>query len=188
MTTYTKDNHSYEEQNFPRFLVVASKDGQPIKLSIFGIQKILECAVGEVKEAKKIRNGNVLIEVYMKSQANNALAMHTWVDQSIVVTPHRSLNTSRGVIRCREFYDCDDAEVLEALSPQGVTEVKRIISKRNGMLEKTHTFVVTFGMPSAPKAIKAAYMKLTVDPYVPSPSVDGQVFQLSEVWSRKGQL
>jgi len=110
VTTYTKDNQSYEEQNFPRFLVVALKDGQPIKQSIFGIQKILKCAVGEVKEAKKIRNGNVLIEVYKKSQANNALAIHTWVDQSIVVTPHRSLNTSRGVIRCREFDDCDDGK------------------------------------------------------------------------------
>jgi len=56
---------------------VASKESQPIKKSILGIQKILKCAVGEVKEAKKIRNGNVLIEVYTKSQANNALAMHT---------------------------------------------------------------------------------------------------------------
>jgi len=91
--------------------------------------------------------------------------MHTWVDQSIVVIHHRSLNTSRGVIRCREFYDCDDAEVLEALSPQGV----RIVSKRNGMIEKTHTFVITFGIPSSPKSIRAAYMKLTVDPYITSP-------------------
>jgi hypothetical protein len=79
------------------------------------------------------------------------------------------LNTSRGVIRCRVFHDCDDTEVLEALSPQDVTEVKRILSKRNGMTEKTNTFIVTFGLPFPPKSIKAAYLKLNVDPYVPNP-------------------
>jgi hypothetical protein len=35
--------------NFPSFIVV---DGQPIKYSIFAIQKFLKCAVGDVKSAK----------------------------------------------------------------------------------------------------------------------------------------
>ena len=78
MTSYNKENESHED-NFPRFLVVASKDGQPIKLSIFVIQKLLKCAIGEIKEAKKLRNGNVLIAVNTKSQANNALG-YAYVD------------------------------------------------------------------------------------------------------------
>jgi hypothetical protein len=129
----------------------------------------LKCAVGDVEEAKKLRNGTVLIQVRTKVQATNALAMSTWIDQAITVTPHRSLNTSRGVIRCREFHDCDESEVLEALCNEGVTEVKRMMTKKNGMLEKTNTFIVTFGLPSPPKSIRVAYMKLNVDPYVPNP-------------------
>jgi hypothetical protein len=49
--------------NFPSFIVVEAADGQPIKYSIFAIQKLLKCAVGDVKSAKKLRNGAVLIEV-----------------------------------------------------------------------------------------------------------------------------
>jgi len=89
---------------------VASKDDQPIKLtSIFSIQKLLKCAVGDVKEANKLRNGDIMIEVKSKSQA---VALSSWVDQAITVTSHRSLNTSRGIIRCRKFHECNESEVL----------------------------------------------------------------------------
>ena len=155
--------------NFPRFLVVSARDEQPIKVSIFGIQKLLSCAVGEVKEANKLRNGSVLIEVKTKLQADNALSMSTWVDQAITVTAHRSLNTSRGIIRCREFRDCDDVEVLNALSGQGVVAVKRLTVRRNGNIEATNTFVLTFALPTVPSVVKAAYMKLPVELYLPNP-------------------
>jgi hypothetical protein len=65
------------DNNFPSFIVVESTNGQPIKLSIFGIQKLLKCAVGDVKSAKKLRNGSVLIEVACKAQADRALSMTT---------------------------------------------------------------------------------------------------------------
>jgi len=53
MNTFNKESQSNEEQIFPRFLIVALKDDRPIKLSFFGIQKLLKCAVGVVKGAKK---------------------------------------------------------------------------------------------------------------------------------------
>jgi hypothetical protein len=56
--------------NFPSFIVVEAADDQPIKYSIFAIQKLLKCAVGDVKSAKKLRNGPVLIEVTSKAQAD----------------------------------------------------------------------------------------------------------------------
>jgi hypothetical protein len=158
-----------KDATFSRFLVVTAKDEQPIKLSIFGIQKLLFCAVGDVKEAKKLRSGSVLIEVRTKQQSETALKMTTWVDQLITVTPHRTLNTSRGIIRCREFRDCDDAEVLGALSGQGVTEIKRIKAKREGVLAPTNTIILTFNAPTPPTSVKAAYMKLDVEPFIPNP-------------------
>jgi hypothetical protein len=56
--------------NFPSFIVVEAADGQPIKYSIVAIQKLLMCAVGDVKSAKKLRNGAVLIEVTSKGQVD----------------------------------------------------------------------------------------------------------------------
>ena len=84
------DNEKNQD-SFPSFLVVESVDGQPIKLSIFGIQKLLKCAVGDVKSAMKLRGGAVLVEVTSKKEAERALNMTTWVDVAVKVTPHRSL-------------------------------------------------------------------------------------------------
>ena len=81
-----------EDENdvtFPRFLVVAGKDDQPIKYSIFAIQKFLQCGVGDVKTAKKLQNGNVLVEVTTKKESDRALQMTNWFDTPISVTPHR---------------------------------------------------------------------------------------------------
>jgi len=73
---------------------------------------------------------------------------------------------------------------LEVLSNQGVMEVKRILSKRNGMIERTNTFIITFGLPTpqALKSVKAACLKLYVEPYIPNP-LRCYNLQLSEVRS-----
>jgi hypothetical protein len=168
-----KENFSDEEEiddlSFPRFLVASGNDDQPIKYNVFAIQKFIQCGVGDVKCAKKLRNGTVLIEVLTKEQAKKALAMRNWFDTEITVTPHRALNSSRGVIRCRELRDCSDDEVLAALQSQGVTAVKHILTKRSDKVEPTNTFILTFNTPTPPKDIRAAYLKIDVDPYIPNP-------------------
>ena len=154
---------------YPTFLVVEPVDGHAINLSIFAIQKLLKCAVGDVKNAKKLRNGSVLIEVASKAQAENALKLQMWVNTPVKVSVHRSLNTCKGVIRCRELRDCSDEEVLEALNHAGVTHVKYILAKKNGSSTPTNTFVITFNRPSLPKSVKAAYQQLPVEPFIPNP-------------------
>ena len=159
-----------EDCVYPRFLIVKAKDDESIRLSIFGIQKLLSCAIpGEIKSAKKLRNGCVLIESINKNQSDKLLAMTAWVDQVVTVTAHRSLNSCRGLIRCREFRDCDESEVRLALSGQGVTAAKRISVKRDGKVEPTNTFILTFGLPSIPSYVTAAYMKIPVESYIPNP-------------------
>ena len=64
-----------DESTFPRYLVITTLDEQPINLSVFGIQKLLSCAVGNIISAKKLRNGSVLAEVRNKRQAEAALNM-----------------------------------------------------------------------------------------------------------------
>jgi hypothetical protein len=86
--------------NFPLFTVVEAADGQPIKYSIFAIQKLLKCAFGDVKCAKKLQNSTMLIKATSKAQADKALQMTNWIDVQVKVSPHRSLNTSKGIIRC----------------------------------------------------------------------------------------
>jgi hypothetical protein len=57
---------------------------------------------------------------------------------NISSTPHRTLNTSRGIIRYRDedLDNLSDEEICKELAPQGVIHVKRFITKRNGQLVK----------------------------------------------------
>jgi len=142
------------DESFPHFLVVETTDSTPVKHSIFKIQKILQCAVGNAKSTKNY--GAVIVEVTSKSMAKWALSMRTWVDTEIKVSPHRSLNSSRGVIRCCDFRDCDDLQVMDALRSQGFIDVKHIKAKKDNILQPTNTFILTFSCLSPPKSIKAA--------------------------------
>lgn len=159
-----------DDSSFAPFLVVEPVDKDcPIKHSIFAIQKFASCAIGSVKSAKKLRNGTILVEVASQAQYRTAIALTKWVDVDVKVTEHRSLNTSKGVIRCREFRDCTDEELLEALQPEGVVSIQRIKINKNGNLEPTNTIILTFRLPSPPKFIRAAYMQIPVALYVPNP-------------------
>ena len=157
------------DPSFPRFLVISSKDATPIKYSISAVQKFVQCGVMEVKEAKKLRNGTVLLEVKTKQQATKALAMTIWFDTEITVTRHRSLNTCRGVIRCRDLRDCEDAEVMSGLALQGVTALKHIMRRNGDKYEPSCTFILTFSAPTQPPFVRAAYMRIPVEIFVPNP-------------------
>ena len=85
------------------------------------------------------------------------------------VTPHRSLNSCKGVIRCWDLRDCSDEELLDEIKHEGVTHVKHIFTTKNGSKVPTNTFILTFSKPTAPKTIKASYLSIPVEPFIPNP-------------------
>jgi hypothetical protein len=107
----------------------------------------------------------MLIEITSKAQADKALQMATLIDVQVKVSPHRSPKMSKGIIRFRDLRDCSDDE----LRPEGVTNVKHVLSNKNGVKQPTNTFVVTFAKPSTPKFVKAAYLKIPVEMFIPNP-------------------
>ena len=52
---------------------------------------------------------------------------------------------------------------------QGVVGVRRIKIRRDGSLKDTYTFVFTFNTSVLPKQLKVAFIRVTVDPYIPNP-------------------
>ena len=79
------------------------------------------------------------------------------------------LNYSKGVMRCKDSGPCTDEEILEQLKTQGVKEIRNIHVRRKGVLKQTNTYVLTFNTPILPKKIKAAYISVNVEVYVPNP-------------------
>ena len=88
---------------------------------------------------------------------------------SVKVSLHQSLNSSKGVIRCPELHPCSDKEIIDNLTDQGVTGVRNVKVRKNGVLKSTNTYVLTFNTPILPKKIKVAFLSVNVEVYIPNP-------------------
>ena len=87
----------------------------------------------------------------------------------IKVSAHTYFNSSKGVIRSRGLDGVGEDEMLDNLSSQGVSAVKRIHIIRNNELVPTNTFILTFCKPLLPESIKDGYLNIPIVPFVPNP-------------------
>ncbi|GFU15147.1 uncharacterized protein TNCV_3789871 [Trichonephila clavipes] len=117
-----------------RFLILSLPNNEMSQKSPFIIHKALIGIGGEPKSIKKLRSGDLLIETISALQSKSFLLAKTFIDSPLVVTPHRTLNSCRGVISESDLLCASETEILEGLSDQGVTQVKRI------KIKKTHHF------------------------------------------------
>ena len=76
---------------------------------------------------------------------------------------------SKGVIRCPELRPCSDKEIIDNLTDQGVTGVRNVSVRKNGVLKSTNTYVLTFNTPILPKKIKVAFLSVNIEVYIPNP-------------------
>ena len=91
---------------------------------------------------KKLKNGSILVEVDKETQSKKLLKttkLNLTMDNAIPinVSPHCSLNTKKGVIRCPDIKDCPDDEILEGLKAEGVIKLDRISVFRDGQRKPT---------------------------------------------------
>ena len=124
----TKRNQTrrMKQQTSPRFIVIESlEEVCLVKFSPFLIEKVISTRAS-LKTVKKTRNGNLLVEVDNRSQAENILKIKTFHTTKCRAYLHEKLNTSKGVIRSRELALATEDEIASALGKQGVTNIKRI--------------------------------------------------------------
>ena len=158
--------------NSPRFIVIQSQDpSKPVtKLSPFIIEKQLSSILGTPKSVKKLKDQTILVECLSNQQASNLLKHTKFFDLNVKIFPHPSLNSCKGVIRCRELNFCNSLQEIKVnLKQQGVTDVRRISVRRDGEQKLTNTYILTFSSPVLPISIKIGFQIVKVDVYVPNP-------------------
>ena len=164
------NDNEYDNGTWPRYLIIEPvHEGELVKLSPFAVSKGINGIAGEPKSLKRLRSGAYLVEVTRKSHADNFLRSKLLATVPIKVSPHRSLNSKKGVIWCRELDTVSLTEIKQELASQQVTEVKRISVTRAGKKENTHTCILTFGMPDLPTKIKIGYLSVPIKAYIPNP-------------------
>ena len=127
--------------HYDRWFVVQSVDSeQPVsKLSPFILDKAIRSAVGSVKTVRRLRNGDFLLEVTSAVQSRIVNKLDNLAGCPVTASPHRTLSTCKGVIRCAPLVDCDKDETVTELKPQGVSDISNITVKDDSGSKKTQT-------------------------------------------------
>ena len=159
-------------ENFPKFLIIKSEDDEkPItKLSPFVIEKQIEAIIGTPKSVKKLKNQTLLVETNRKSQTDNLLKITKFFNLKVTVTEHKTLNSSKGIIKDRTLRGESETDICDYLKNQGVIAVKRFTIKKDHETIETNTLLLTFNMVTVPKTLKIFYRIIPVDIYVPNPT------------------
>ncbi|XP_046562612.1 uncharacterized protein LOC124271506 [Haliotis rubra] len=158
--------------SWPKFIVIAPADGDTLKLNPFAISKGIQGICGDVKNVTRLRGGSLLVECALRQQSVNLLSLKQFVNTKVVVSVHKTLNSTRGIIRDRArcLTDMSEEEIAAELKSQGVTAVKRFTKKQHdGTISKTNTYLFTFSLSVLPKSIKAGYFNISVEVYIPNP-------------------
>ncbi|GBN02542.1 hypothetical protein AVEN_89510-1 [Araneus ventricosus] len=163
---------SLSASHFPTFFLIkriSSSNETFHSVSPFLVEKAILSNIGEVQCTKKLRSGDLLVEVHSRKQSEQIVKLKTFSNIQITVSPQASLNSSKGVITCGELLHVTTEEILKELQGQGVSHVRRISIRRDGQLLNTKHLILTFDSAKLPEHIKAGYMRLSVRAYIPNP-------------------
>ena len=157
--------------SWPVWLIIdAADEERPLsKLSPFAVARGIKGLSGEPKSIKKLRNGSLLVECASQKHSDMLLKSETLVNIPIKVSKHKSLNYTKGVIRCRDLRGVSEEEIKTELASQGVIHVHRVTVRKDETRVPTDTLFLTFCLQSLPESIKVGYLRVKVSLYVPSP-------------------
>ncbi|GFS95801.1 uncharacterized protein TNCV_2258831 [Trichonephila clavipes] len=141
-----------------RFLILSLPNNDMSKKSPFAIHKALIGIGGEPKSVKHLRSEDLLIETSSALQMKSLLLATSFLDSTLTIIPHKSLNTSRGAISEPDLLSTPEAEILEGFSDQGVIHVRRITIKRDATIIPIKHLILTFNSPKLPSTMKAGYL------------------------------
>jgi len=166
-----KVNQSAKLVAVKRFVTFRLKDSDKNMRQInpFYVQKALDSIAGKVKNASRLKNGTLLIEVHNDKQAELLLKATLLGSHPIYAERHSSLNSSRGVVNTDALDGMSDDEIQSALAEQSVSRAYRLIGKRDGKPFPLRTIFLTFEVPSLPSHIRVGYERVSVRPCIPNP-------------------
>ncbi|GFX56046.1 RNA-directed DNA polymerase from mobile element jockey [Trichonephila clavipes] len=103
-----------------RFFIISLPNNEMSKVSPFAIQKALVGIGGEPKSVKRLRSGDLLVETNSALQTKSFLLAKSFLNSPVTISPHKTLNSCRGIISETDLLSTPDEEILEGFSNQGV--------------------------------------------------------------------
>ena len=112
----------YDVGKWPRVLVITSQESQNLPIKEYAIRKAITGLTTNPRKLYQAKAGHYVVEVETDATSKTLLKTTVMAGHPVKVTPHRSLNSSRGVITSRFINGASDADLLDDLKDQGVTK------------------------------------------------------------------
>ncbi|GBN29231.1 hypothetical protein AVEN_151166-1 [Araneus ventricosus] len=137
-------------------------------VSPFLVERAVTAHLGITKSTRKLRSGDLLIEVVTRKQAEQIIKLKSLDNIPVAVSAHATLNSSKGVVSCGELLNVPIEEILKGFQPQGVTQVHRIKIRKNEQLIDTKHLILTFHSPRIPESVRfgLVFGLLVQEPFV----------------------
>jgi hypothetical protein len=140
------------------------------QLDIFKVKKFMESTFPGTATARPTREGKLLILAKSNKIAENAKkATNFYNDCRIKIETVQNMNIKLGSIYGRELIDYDIEVLKKELKMQGVVDVERAMSMKEGKLIANGLHILHFERRSLPTEIVMAYLRYTVRSYYPRP-------------------
>ncbi|KFM68084.1 hypothetical protein X975_11200, partial [Stegodyphus mimosarum] len=139
------------------------------KMSPFLTNKYIHSFIGEPRNIKRLRSGDLLIDTTSAIQSASLLKLTKLGQIDVTVSAHKTLNFSRGLISEIDLLSVSEEEFVSELANQNICAARRIKMRKEGQLIGTKHVILTFKSPDLPKNIKAGYLNCPVRPYIPNP-------------------
>ena len=170
LNTRGLDDDPDSSRPWPRYLIMSCTvdDKRFCSFSPFAINRGIKGIASADVAIKRLFNGSLILTCNKKSDSDNLLKCVLFGNVApVIVTPHRSLNSSKGVIKNWELANTDPEEIKRELP--FITDVHRISVKRNNVEIKTNTMILTFNSSKVPVFIRSGYLNVPVTQYIPNP-------------------
>ena len=159
----------FEPSSYSKFLTFSLEKAKLEETDIFELHREIVNCIG--REPKITRQGEetLLIEVSSPEESVKLQKMKMAKGSEVKCTPHRSPNQCKCVIYSKDFINYSEERLQKEFESQNVIEVKRMMKKVSGNLCPLPLLILTFDMLKLPDTVSAAWLRLQVRPYVPSP-------------------
>ena len=158
-------SENQDDNQWPGFLIIeAAHKNIPVNFYAFVLEKAIDgMANADLDNIKPMKSGSVFIEVETKQQCTNLLKTTKLLGYlPVKVSPHRTLNSSKFVIKFEELDKVDEEEIKKELQPQGIIDVIRISIRYI-------LYVLTIKGQTIPKKNNIGYLKKETRLYIPNP-------------------
>jgi hypothetical protein len=158
-------------QRFPRYFLIAAADANKPMTRISPTKGLyaLKSLVGTVEKVIRQQNGNLIVGLQRPGQVRNLMDTKEINSIPCIVSSFQQMNSKKGVIRCSALRDIPEEEIVEDLSSEGVIAARKLYFTKDGRRLTSNTVILTFDGSVLPKVIKAGYLNLKVEPYIPNP-------------------